>query len=130
MDMFRIIGVGFVTAVASLVLKTTKPELSFAVTVTGVLVILFFVVDAFGETFSVLRSVSETTGLNGELVKTMLKAVGIGYLTEFGAGILSEFGAPSVADKVSLAGKLAVVLVALPVIEAALSLFVSFLRLI
>lgn len=128
--MFRIIGVGFVTAVASLVLKTTKPELSFAVTVTGVLVILFFVVDAFGETFSVLRSVSETTGLNGELVKTMLKAVGIGYLTEFGAGILSEFGAPSVADKVSLAGKLAVVLVALPVIEAALSLFVSFLRLI
>ena len=41
-EIIKIIGVAFVVAVTALLLKTTKPELSFAVTVTGVIIILLF----------------------------------------------------------------------------------------
>ena len=39
MEIFKIIGVAFVTAISAILLKSTKPELSVAVTVTGVIVI-------------------------------------------------------------------------------------------
>ena len=50
MEIFKIIGVAFVTAISAILLKSTKPELSFAVTVTGVIVILMFVVDMLQNT--------------------------------------------------------------------------------
>ena len=128
--MFRIIGVGFVTAVSALLLKASKPELSFAVTVTGVIVILCFIAERLEQTVGALRILVDSTGVEDGLVKILLKAVGIGYLTEFGAGILSDFGATSVADKVSLAGKLTVLVVSLPVLEGVLKLFTSFMGLL
>ena len=130
MEILKIIGVGFITAICSILLKPTKPELSFAVTVTGVIVILAFVAGMLRETVGVLMTVSGLTGLENGLIKILLKIVGIGYLTDFSSGILNDFGAGSVADKVALAGKLTVLTLSLPVIEGVLKLFVGFLELL
>ena len=130
MDIFKIIGVAFVTAISSLLLKSTKPELSFAVTVTGVIVILLFLVDALRNTLSVFITISQMTGIENGLLKILLKIVGVGYITEFAAGILNDFGSNAVADKVALAGKIAIVMLSLPVIESLLTLVQVFLKLV
>ncbi len=130
MDIFRIIGVAFITAITSLLLKSTKPELSFAVTVTGVIVILLFLVDALKNTLNVFTVISQMTGIENGLLKILLKIVGVGYITEFAAGILNDFGSNAVADKVTLAGKIAIVMLSLPVIESLLTLVQGFLKLV
>ncbi len=130
MDIFRIIGVAFITAITSLLLKSTKPELSFAVTVTGVIVILLFLVDALKNTLNVFTVISQMTGIENGLLKILLKIVGVGYITEFAAGILNDFGSNAVADKVTLAGKIAIVMLSLPVIESLLTLVQGFLQLV
>lgn len=130
MEIFRIVGVGFVTAVAAIVLKQTKPELAFAVTVTGIILILAFVADMLKDTLAALDSVAKTAGVESGLIKTLLKIVGIGYLTEFAAGILNDFGAASLADKVVLGGKLTVLAVSFPLIGKVLSVLGTFLQLI
>lgn len=126
----KIVGVAFVTAVTAVLLKGTKPELSFAVTVAGIIVILLYIVDALQETLAVFRTIAETTGVENGLLKVLLKIVGVGYITEFGAGILSDFGSNAVADKVALGGKIAIVVLALPVFEGLLTLVKSFLQLV
>ena len=63
MEIFRIIGVAFVTAVAAIVLKSSKPELSFAVTVTGVVIILIFVADMLQNTVNIISSIAGMTGI-------------------------------------------------------------------
>lgn len=126
----KIVGVAFVTAVTAVLLKGTKPELSFAVTVAGIIVILLYIVDALQGTLAVFRTIAETTGVENGLLKVLLKIVGVGYITEFGAGILSDFGSNAVADKVALGGKIAIVLLALPVFEGLLTLVKSFLQLV
>ena len=73
MEIFRIIGVGFITAVAAILLKGTKPELSFAVTVTGIIVILLFIADMLRGTVSILSSVAGLTGVENGLIKILLK---------------------------------------------------------
>ena len=130
MDIFKIIGVAFVTAITSVLLKSTKPELSFAVTVTGVIVILLFLVDALQNTLVIFATISQMTGIENGLLKILLKIVGVGYITEFGAGILNDFGCNAVADKVTLAGKITIVMLSLPVIESLLTLIQGFLKLV
>lgn len=130
MEIVKIIGVAFVTAVASIILKSTKPELSFAVTVTGIIVILLFIVDALQGTLAVFSSIAQTTGVENGLLKILLKIVGVGYITEFGAGILNDFGSNAVADKVVLGGKITIVILSLPVLQSLLQLVRGFLQLV
>lgn len=130
MEIFKIIGVAFVTAISAILLKSTKPELSFAVTMTGVIVILMFVVDMLQNTVNILSTIASITGIENGLIKILLKIVGVGYLTEFSAGILNDFGSNAVADKVILGGKLTILILSLPIIESVLKLMSGFLELI
>jgi len=129
MEIVKIIGIAFITAIASLLLKATKPELSFAVTVTGIIVILLFIVDSLQSTVALLSNVAAYTGIGNGLLKILLKIVGVGYITEFGAGILNDFGSNAVADKVVLGGKITIVVLAFPVIQSLLELISGFLKL-
>ena len=130
MEIFKIIGVAFVTAITAILLKSTKPELSFAVTVTGVIIILVFVADMLQNSVNIIAAIANLTGIENGLVKILLKIVGIGYLTEFSAGILNDFGSNAVADKVILGGKLTILILSLPIIEGVLKLVSGFLELI
>ena len=130
MEIIKIIGVAFVTTITATLLKSSKPELSFAVTVTGVIVILLFIVDALENTLTVFTAIAEITGVENGLLKILLKIVGVGYITEFGAGILNDFGSNAVADKVALGGKITIVLLSLPIIESLLKLVQGFLQLV
>ena len=129
-EIIKIIGVAFVTAIATILLKQTKPELSFAVTVTGVIIILLFIIDALQETIGILNGLAQITGMQNGLLKILVKIVGVGYVTEFGAGILNDFGSNAVADKVVLGGKITIVLLALPILENLLKLIEGFLSLV
>ena len=130
MEIFKIIGVAFVTAITAILLKSTKPELSFAVTVTGVIVILVFVADMLQNTVNIISTIASLTGIENGLIKILLKIVGVGSLTEFSAGILNDFGSNAVADKVILGGKLTILILSLPIIESVLNLISGFLELI
>lgn len=129
-EIFKIIGVAFVTAISAILLKGTKPELSFAVTVTGVIVILLFIVDSLQNTVAIFQTIAQMTGVENGLIKILIKIVGVGYLTEFGAGILNDFGSSAVADKVVLAGKITIVVLSFPVLESLLKMIQGFLQLV
>lgn len=129
-EVIKIIGAGFVTAITAILLRSAKPELAFAVTVTGVIIILVFVADMLQNTVNILSTITKLTGIENGLIRILLKIVGIGYLTEFSAGILNDFGSNAVADKVVLGGKLAILILSLPIIEGVLKLLVGFLELI
>lgn len=58
------------------------------------------------------------TGIPSALYGAILKIVGVGYLTEFSAGICEDYGAGSVGKKLQLSGKIAIFILAFPVIEA------------
>lgn len=130
MELVRILGVGLVTAVAALLLRPNKPELAFAVTITGSAVVLLFAVELAADTFGVFAELGEQTGIDSELIEIVLKIVAIGYLVEFAAGIVEDFGAKSVADKLVFAGKVVIFSVSLPILRAMVSLIAAFLELV
>ena len=78
MEIFQLVGIEFITAVTALLLKETKPELSFAVTVTGSIILLLFAFELFRGSISIFNRIAETTGIKSSMVKIILKMVGIG----------------------------------------------------
>lgn len=130
MEIIKIIGIAFVTAICSVLIKSTKPEFSFAVTTAGVLLILLQIFSEMTEITAVFSTISSATGMDNSLLKLLLKMVAIGYLTEISAGILVDFGSTSLADKVVIGGKLTIILMSLPVIESLLNIMKGFLQII
>ena len=128
--MAKIIGVGLVTAIAALILKSSKPELAFAVTIAGGVIILIFALDMLGASLRIFTDIAEKTGIDQSLVKIILKIVAIGYLVEFSAGIVEDFGSKSIADKLVLAGKIIIFTVSIPIIQSLITLIGNILDLI
>ncbi|MDE7296293.1 MAG: stage III sporulation AC/AD family protein [Clostridia bacterium] len=130
MEIFQLVGIAFITAVAALLLKGTKPELAFAVTIAGSIILLLFTFELFRDSISIFSKIAEATGIQSSMVKILLKIVGIGYLVEFIEGILNVFGQNSVADKLVFCGKVVVLILAVPILESVLTLIGQLLGLI
>ena len=130
MELVKIIGAAFVTAATCAVLRATKPELVFAVSVVGAVIILLFILEGMEESLGVLSEIAKMSGIENGVLRILVKIVGVGYLTEFSAGILNDSNASSVADKVSLAGKLTVIVMSMPIINGLLQLVKGFLTLL
>jgi stage III sporulation protein AD len=117
MNLIKIIGVAIITTFAVLILRPTKPEIAALVgTAGGVLVLLMFV-DALGGVINNMTKIVNRTGIKTEVFSSLLKIVGIGYLTEFAAGICADAGNSAMGQKVILAGKVLILVVALPIVN-------------
>lgn len=130
MQIFQLVGIALVTAVAALLLKGTKPEIALAVTVAGSIILLLFAFEMFEGSLTIFQKIADATGIESSLVKILLKMVGIGYLVEFSAGILNDFGQNSLGDKLVFVGKIIILVLAVPILESVLSLVVRLLELV
>lgn len=126
MTIIKIVGVAVLGLIIAGILKDIKPSLSvFAGLATG-LIILFSLLDEFTTLISEFKRISAIANLDGTLISTIIKIIGIGYLGEFIASITDDYGFPSIGKKVLFGAKITIVLMALPIvggiIESILSL--------
>jgi stage III sporulation protein AD len=117
MDIVKIIGVALLTTFAVLVLKPTKPEIAALVSVAGGILVLLMFVESLSGVIQNITAIVTRTGIKSEVFTALLKIIGIGYLTEFAAGICTDAGNGSMAQKVLLAGKVIILVLALPIIN-------------
>lgn len=60
-------------------------------------------------------------------METILKIIGISYIAELGASISKDAGLQSVASYIELAGKIFILLLAVPIITAVIEAILGFL---
>ena len=113
----KIIGIAIITTLAVLIIKQVKPEMAIMVGLAGSIVIVIIVVNLLGSVVNVFDDIVSKTGINQELFLVVLKIIGVGYLTEFSANLCADAGVNSMADKIMLAGKVIIMIMALPIIN-------------
>lgn len=116
MEVFRIIGVGIITAITALLVRQVKPEISVIISITGGILMLLMIANSLTSVFETFNEVIEKSGLTKGLFSTILKIVGVGYVAEFSASLCQDAGAGSIADKILLGGKVAILVLALPIV--------------
>ena len=116
MEIFKIAAIGLITAFCVLILREAKSELSVVVALAGGIVVILSVINYFSDVFSVISDIAKRAGLATSVVTLLFKVIAIGYITEFSSSIIDDMGLPSLSDKVTLAGKLIIVAVSLPIV--------------
>ncbi|MCL2555798.1 MAG: stage III sporulation protein AD [Firmicutes bacterium] len=120
MEIFQIASVGIITAFCVLILKDTKSEISMLVGIAGGIIILLMLIGYLTNIFVVIRDLAERASIPSNILTLIIRIVGVGYIAEFSAGIIEETGSKSLADKITLGGRIMIVVLSLPII---LSLF-------
>lgn len=128
MDIIKILIVGVVTSIATIVLKQFKPELSILVSLAGGIIILIGIINYLGNIVNSFMQIVNKTNVNFALFSSVLKIVGVGYITEFGANVCNDTGNSSIADKVLLAGKIIILCLALPIVSSMISTIVGIIK--
>lgn len=123
--LLKILGVGVCTLIVSLVLKQYKPELSVLVSICGGLIIFMLALDSVSSLVSEFYSLEEMAGQNVNIVKPIMKVLGVGYITEFTASLAEDSGNKSIASKIILGGKVAICTLALPLIKELINAIIS-----
>ena len=127
MEIFKIIAIALITVIMILILKPTKPEIAILLGLACSVIIFFMVVDMLGNIFSFFNKIVEKTGINSDLFSTLLKIIGVGYLTEFSASLCSDSGNSGISEKILFAGKITILILSLPIFESILKIIMSFL---
>lgn len=127
MDIFKILAIAILTCIATIIVKQVKPDFASIVAIAGGVVILLFVLTYLGDIFGVFKDLVKQTGLSPTLFSTILKIIGIGYLTEFTVNLCNDSGNSSLASKVGLAGKVIILFVSLPIVTNLIEIIVEIL---
>ena len=117
MDIFKIVAIGVITCIANIIIKQIKPEYSILIVLSGGLVILLLIINSLSSNFKQISNVFSVLKIDNAIIKSILKILGIGYLVEFGAGICNDTGHSSLAEKIVLAGKIAILIMCMPIIK-------------
>jgi stage III sporulation protein AD len=112
------IVIAVASALGVLLLRQVKPELAVIIGLVGTILIFLMVVSGLTQVIGSINGIVAQTGLATQLFASILKIVGIGYLCEIAASICQEAGAKAVSDMVILGGKVLIMVLAIPIIQA------------
>ncbi|MBM7681587.1 stage III sporulation protein AD [Pullulanibacillus pueri] len=70
------------------------------------------------EIITMLQRLAVNAHLDLVYVKTILKIIGVAYIAEFGVQIARDAGQGALASKIELAGKILILVMAIPIITA------------
>ncbi|MFD0670538.1 stage III sporulation protein AD [Cohnella sp. GCM10027633] len=117
MDILQIVGIGFLATVLILVIREQKPMFAYLLAAFVGVAIFLALIGQIDSVISVLEELADRSGIPSVYLKTMLKIIGIAYIAEFGAQIVRDAGLESIASKIEFAGKMLILVMAVPIIS-------------
>ncbi|APO46645.1 stage III sporulation protein AD [Paenibacillus sp. FSL H7-0942] len=117
MEIIQVVGLALIATVLILVIKEQKPMFAFLIAAATGIVIFMLLIGKIGAVIEVLKRLAENSGMESIYLKTVLKIIGIAYIAEFGAQIVRDAGQESIASKIELAGKVLILVLAIPIIS-------------
>ncbi|HET7627506.1 MAG TPA: stage III sporulation protein AD [Bacillales bacterium] len=127
MEIVQIVGLGLIATFLVLLLKEQKPVFAFLLVLFVGAVIFLFLIGQIQKIIAMVEQLAESAHLNMIYVKTILKIIGIAYIAEFGAQMTRDAGQGAIASKIELAGKVLILLLAIPIITAVIQTVIGLL---
>ncbi|MBA1337011.1 MAG: Stage III sporulation protein AD [Firmicutes bacterium] len=125
MEIFQIVGLGLIAAVLAVLLKQHRPEIALQVSVVTGLIIIMLIMFKLASVLEALQGMAQRINVDTVYISTIFKIVGIAYIAEFGSQVCRDAGETSIASKIELAGKVIIMVLAVPILMALLDLIIS-----
>ena len=120
MSIMQVVAIAVVGVVLILVIRQEKPELAVQISLAAGLIIFALVIWKLIEILDTLERLAVRADLNMVFLGTLLRILGIAYIAEFGTQVCKDAGESALAFKVSMAGKVMILILAVPIISTIL----------
>ncbi|MBR6756215.1 MAG: stage III sporulation protein AD [Peptococcaceae bacterium] len=128
MEIIQILGLSLIVLVIYFILQEQKNPVALLLVLAFSLIIFLVVVRQVALIFATLQTISMAAGVNSIYLKTVMKILGIAYLTELVAQLCRDGGSSALALKIELAAKIAILTLALPILLAIIESILQLLR--
>jgi stage III sporulation protein AD len=123
-EILQIVGLGIVATVIIIVIKAQRPEIAIQISILTGIILFMMVAGKLSAVIELLKSYSQKVNIDMIYLATLLKIIGIAYIAQFGAEICRDAGESSIASKIELAGKVVIIVLAVPIITSLLDLVI------
>lgn len=120
MEILRILGIGIIALVFSIILKQYRPEFSVYISLLAGVLILVIAMEKVSGIIQILMNLSNRTSINKDFLVIILKITGIAILTEYITSICKDAGESAIASKVDFGGKAMMMSLSIPIINGLL----------
>ncbi|PRD10444.1 stage III sporulation protein AD [Bacillus sp. MYb56] len=123
----QIVGLGLVATFLAAVLNQHKSSITslFIVFIGSMMFLLL--IDQIHSILQMIERVASEAKVSNVYVETLLKIIGIAYVAEFGAQITKDAGQGAIASKIELAGKILILVMAIPILTVVIETILGFL---
>ena len=112
--MFKIVALCLAGTLLLVLLKPARPEYAMLLRLALLLVVFAALLEGVGSVVSGTSALMTLVGENGEIVRVMLKALGISLVAQIASDLCKDSGEQTLAGVVELAAKLGILIMALP----------------
>ncbi len=127
MNVFQVAILGVVTSLMLALLRRERPEMGVMLSLAAGAFILMLIVPRAVGVMLVFKDMADRAGVGGTYLGVALKVLGIAYVADFAAALCRDAGEELLASRVELAGKVLILVAALPVIHGVFQLIQSLL---
>lgn len=120
MEIWQIVGLALIVAVVGVVLKQFRKEIALQLTILTGTIIFVLILGKIKIIVDLLQNLADQANISSYYLLIVLKIVGVAYLAEFGADICRDADEKALATKIEIAAKVAVLVLAIPIIVAIL----------
>lgn len=118
MDIIKIIGIAFVSVIIIVILKQYRPEFAIYASILAGVLILTLASNTLSGIIDMIKSISNKTNINSQFLMILIKITGIAILTEFAVSVCKDSGESAIASKVDIGGKIIIISMSIPIINA------------
>lgn len=125
MDIFAVAGFAVIAAIFAVLLRRYQPEIAVVIGLGAGILILIYVIIQAQPAVNEVSTLLDEANIDSSYAVILLKSLGICFITQLAADACNDAGESSIGSKIELAGKFAVLLVALPLFKKVAELAIS-----
>ena len=126
LSIFSVVGLGMIAALLCLLLRQYRPEYALSASLVCSALLLSAVIAQMTPLFSAIRSVLGRMEGGNNCTVILIKSMGVCYLTQLASDTCKDAGESALAGKIELAGRVAVLILSLPMLESLLQTALGF----
>ena len=125
MDVMRMAGMSMASAIAVLLLRRMRPEMGLTAALAAGILLLTMALPMISQVIGGITSMARSGGVKQHYLTQLLKVAGISLLMDFAAQTCRDAGEEGLAMKTELAGRVMLLSLALPAMQALLTQILS-----
>ena len=126
--MIRIAGIVLAALIAVILLKKTGREFSLLIVICTVIIIFIIILEDLYSVVDRLTDLTQSVGVVRPYISLMLKVLGISLISQLVSDLCRDSGESALASQAEIAGKIIILVVALPLFESVIEIITGLLK--